>query len=263
MRDIYYDTVGSGKEVLLCLSGFGCSNYNYEFLKNLLGKDFKLILIDNRGMGKSDLAKDHYLIDDLAQDAILLMQKLKIESYHVMGISMGGFIAQKMALLAPQNIKSLILGCTTSGGDSFPNVNKLDEKSIRKSFSLGAEVYNRAVVEATVHPSTKSNHNSRYEDIYHLRVKHMPVLDQVLLQQYAVDKFLDEKLSLESINCPTLILTGDEDRFISLDHSIKLNKSIQNSKLNIIENSDHHFFLEQPEVTASLVTKFMRQESVC
>jgi len=253
---IHYQVIGEGSP-LLCISGFGCSSYNFEFLKEQLAKDFQLVLVDNRGMGKSTPVIHNYAIDDLAQDAIDIMDGLGHSRFSVMGISMGGFIAQKIALLAKNKVAALVLACTTSGGDGFPKLNKLDESTIRRSFELSAYDYNKLVSQATVHPTIQRDQPEIFEKILKLRIDNMPKLDQVLLQQRAVDKFLSEDLELGEIDCPTLVITGDEDRFVNPESAIAFISKIPNATLKYIEKSDHHFFLEKPSETASAVSQYL------
>jgi pimeloyl-ACP methyl ester carboxylesterase len=254
--EIHYEIIGNGSP-LLCISGFGCSNYNFEFIKEQLATDFQLVLVDNRGMGNSPSVVHDYLIDDLALDAIELMAHLGHQRYSVMGISMGGFIAQKIALMASANVSKLILACTTSGGEDFPKLNKLDEETIRRSFSLDARTYNLLVSQATVHPSIQEDEPELFNRILDLRIANMPKVDQVLLQQRAVDKFLMEDLDLSKIKCPTLIISGEEDRFVDPRSSEVFTKKIPNTTLKFIEKSDHHFFLEKPVETATAVSQYL------
>ncbi|EQC51922.1 alpha/beta fold hydrolase [Bacteriovorax sp. DB6_IX] len=254
--EIHYQIQGEGTP-LLCISGFGCSNYNFDFIRELLAADFQLVLVDNRGMGKSSPVVHDYQIDDLAQDAVEIMDSLGHQKFAVMGISMGGFIAQKIALNFPERVSSLVLACTTSGGEDFPKLNKLDEQTIRRSFSLGAKVYNELVSKATVHPKTQREKPELLERIIDLRASHMPKLDQVLLQQRAVDKFLNETMELEKISCPTLVISGDEDRFVNPKSSLIFAEKIPNAKVQFIEESDHHFFLEKPRETADAVSQYL------
>jgi len=253
---IHYEIQGVGPSIL-CFSGFGCSSYNFEFLRDELSKNFQLIMIDNRGMGKSSPASKDYLIDDLGLDGIKLMEELGIENFSVMGISMGGFIAQKVALMAGEKVTSLVLACTTSAGSDFPPLASLNEESIRRSFELDPRTYNLLVLKATVHPSVETSRPKLFEEILNLRMKNMPELSQVLLQQIAVDQFLHSEVDLSKIECPVLIISGAEDRFVVPENSHVLERKIKGSTLKLIDESDHHFFLEKPLETAAVVSDYL------
>lgn len=253
---VHYEKEGHGAPIL-CISGFGCSNYNFEYLRSELSKNFCLIMLDNRGMGKSDPAVIDYKLKDLADDAHSLMLELGFNKYNVIGISMGGFIAQELALKSPESILSLVLACTTSSGPDFQVLNKLDEDSIRKSFALDKEVYNLLVVRATVHPEIENNEPDLFKKILDLRIKNTPKVEQVLFQKNAVDEFFNSEINLSKITCPTLILSGKEDRFVLPSNSIILSEKIPNTKLKFIENSDHHFFLERPVIASKIITEYL------
>jgi pimeloyl-ACP methyl ester carboxylesterase len=256
--DIHFDKVGQGFP-LLCLSGFGCSNYNFELLKEFLGEKYELILVDNRGMGKSSPMTSEYEISDLAKDAQTIMKSLGHTKYGVMGISMGGFIAQEVTSHFPDQVQFLILACTTSNGNEFPRLIKLNEESIRKSYQVDAELRSQLVLNATVHASLKEKNPERFEKIHQLRVSNTPDMDQLLLQQKAVDKFLDEEIDLTSFKCPTLIITGENDRLVTPKNVEIFRSKIKHAEEVYIQEADHHFFLEKPLETAKEVMKFMEK----
>ncbi len=256
--DIHFDRLGKGFP-LLCLSGFGCSHYNYEFIKGELAQNFELIMVDNRGMGKSESVDSEYSILDLAKDAHQVMSSLGHEKFGVMGISMGGFIAQELVLNFPASIQFLVLACTTSSGNEFPNLPKLDEESIRKSYLVEPEVRSKLVMGATVHPTLKINNPAHFEKIHRIRVENTPKMDQLLYQQLAVDQFLERKINLNEIKCPTLIISGREDRFVNPINAEILNKKIPHSEIKFIKDADHHFFMEKPKETNLELIKFMEK----
>ena len=82
-----------------------------------LARDFEVTVYDHRGVGKSSRAEPGYSIADLADDAAALLDELGLESTHVLGISMGGMVAQELALRHPSSVRTLTLGCTYSGGE--------------------------------------------------------------------------------------------------------------------------------------------------
>jgi len=257
-HNVHFDRIGEGQP-LLCLSGFGCSNYNYEFIKEKLASKYELVLIDNRGMGKSSWVKSEYTISDLADDAHAVMKSLGHEKYGVMGISMGGFIAQELISQYSENVQFLILACTTSNNSEFPTLAKLTEDAIRKSYTVNPVLRSEVVLNATVHPTLKINNLDHFNEILKLRVEHTPDMEQLLFQKRAVDVFLDKVNDLTLINCPSLIITGKEDLFVDPVSSELLNKKIPKSELVFIEESDHHFFMEKPIETASELMKFMEK----
>ncbi|MCP4914796.1 MAG: alpha/beta hydrolase [Oligoflexia bacterium] len=251
---IYVDQIGSGYP-LLAISGFGCDSYNFDFLAPRLASEFRIVMIHNRGMGKSERCEDQYCLEDLAHDAAAVMEELGYKKYGVIGISMGGMIAQKLVNLYPDKVSSLSLLCTTSPGKDFVPIPILTDEQLENFYLSAKEEMIPLAVELTTHPSTS---DSLKNNIVNIRLKHHENLDQVLLQRNAVANFLEnDEIDYEQINIPTLILSGKDDRFVSPKNSQLLNQKIKNSKLTYFENSDHFFFMEKaPEVSVHLLNFF-------
>ena len=241
------------RETLLCLSGFGCSHYNFIELAKDLGEDYQMVLIDNRGMGASADSRSDYSLETIADDALEVMDQMGIDDFHLAGISMGGFIAQLLTLKNPERVRSLSLLCTTSGGEHFVPLPKLTEEGLIQFYQLSEPRRTEIAIEATVYPALKESNFGRFSSICKLRRDHPVRVDQVLRQKRAVDKFLDQELALSEIKCPTFILTGDSDRFVSPVNAKKLHAKIQGSQLFTIEKTDHLFFLERPRRVAEIL----------
>jgi len=114
--DIYYETSGDGQPLMLIsgLSGGSWSWYEQvPFFKN----HFRTITFDNRGAGRSSMPAGPYSIKQLAEDALSLLNHLAADKSFILGLSMGGMIAQELVLLAPHRIQAVVLGCTHCGGD--------------------------------------------------------------------------------------------------------------------------------------------------
>jgi len=126
---LHYDEQGAG-EPLLMIMGYGGSSANFlpEYLA-ALGRTFRVITFDNRGTGQSDRFDGPTSIEEMARDAAGLLDALGIERAHIMGISMGGYIAQELALHYPDKVAGLVLACTTCGPPvrvpPSPNTSKL------------------------------------------------------------------------------------------------------------------------------------------
>ena len=114
--DLHYDTRGAGEPLLLIMGYRGSGFLWREELLTLLTRHFQVIFFDNRGTGLSDKPTTLYTIPMMADDAAGLLRHLRIRRAHVFGVSMGGMIAQELALRHPQLVQRLILGCTSCGG---------------------------------------------------------------------------------------------------------------------------------------------------
>ena len=112
---IYWEETGAG-EPLLLIMGLGATLEWWQRLIPMLSPRFRTIVYDNRGVGRSDAPPGPHLIPVMAEDALAVMDAAGVESAHVFGASMGGMIAQELALNHPSRVRSLILGCTACGG---------------------------------------------------------------------------------------------------------------------------------------------------
>ena len=120
--DLYYEIHGEG-EPLLLIMGLSLSSKSWFRTIPALSKQYKVIVFDNRGVGLSGKPNSPYSIELMADDAKAVLDAAGVESAHIYGISMGGMIAQRLALKYPERIRSLILGCTTSGGEKHVQPN--------------------------------------------------------------------------------------------------------------------------------------------
>jgi len=113
--NLYYEVYGQG-EPLLLIMGLSLNSKSWFRTLPALSEHYQVIIFDNRGVGLSDKPNTPYSIELMAEDARAVLDAAGVETAHVYGISMGGMIAQKLAIKYPERIRSLILGCTTSGG---------------------------------------------------------------------------------------------------------------------------------------------------
>ena len=112
--DIHYDVHGEG-EPLLCIHGLGVDRRGWVLQIPAWSQDYKMVVFDNRDVGQSTLATTGYTTADMAQDALALADHLELDSFHLVGISLGGMISQQVALTAPERVKTLTLAVTHGG----------------------------------------------------------------------------------------------------------------------------------------------------
>ena len=116
--ELAYEVDGAG-EPLLLLMGLGGDRQGWDLMRPDLARRHRLVLLDNRDAGESDEACGAYGLADMAGDALAVMDHLGIDRFHLAGASMGGAIAQHLALQAPSRIASLVLACTWGRTDGF------------------------------------------------------------------------------------------------------------------------------------------------
>lgn len=257
---LHSSVAGTGDPVL-CISGFGCSSYNYEWMWPVLARRSNVVLWEARGMGLSQKVMQPYELRDLADDAVESMLQLGHTRFHVVGISMGGMVAQLIALHHPERMLSLSLLCTTSGGDRFVPLPPLTPEMLKKAETIPEPQRTDLTLRAITHPNTLQNSPTLFARMAELRRSHAAPIDQLLLQKAAVDRFLATTAPVERIACPTLVLHGAEDRFAPPENGRRLAALIPGATLRFVPESDHFFFLEKAEEVASHINDFHRSLS--
>ncbi len=256
-KKVHVDVWGEG-EPILCYSGFACSNYNFKPLAGILATKYKMIMIDARGMGKSDPVENKYSLQDLAEDGMKVMRELGHEKYVVLGISMGGFIAQLHTLKNPNSVKALGLLCTKGAGKEFPVAAEITREGFSAFYNLDKVVGNRLAIEKFVHPSFITDHKEELEKLIELRFKENNFeLEQALMQLDAAWDFVNSNLYLEEIKVPTLVLAGEEDSFLPQENAKILARRIFNSELKFIKQTGHLAFFEKPKECADAIEKLI------
>ena len=114
-QTIYYEVHGDG-EPLLCVMGLAADTLAWALQVPAFSERHRTVVFDNRDVGQSSLAEGGYEITDMARDALALADALELDSFHLLGVSMGGAIAQELALAAPERVRTLTLAVTYAAG---------------------------------------------------------------------------------------------------------------------------------------------------
>ena len=244
---LHYETAGAG-EPLLMVMGLGGSSASWApDLLTELGRSFRTIVYDNRGTGRSDKPDVPYSLEIFAADAVAVLDDLNIQRAHLLGVSMGGMIAQEIALHYPSRLQTLTLACTTFGGKNAvpppPESIKLltaprdglsDEDVIRRGWPLAYT------------PDYIKNHRPELEaTIPRLLVNATPAF--VFKRHFEATLGLKTYDRLPQITLPTLVITGAQDVLMPARNSEILAERIPGAKLRIIPNAGHAFFNEARE----------------
>ena len=256
-QEIAFYTEGSGP-YLLGISGFGCNHYNFIDLVPELKNNFTVVLVDNRATGNSGPTTADYKMADLALDALAVMDALNVKTFGVMGISMGGFVAQEIVKAAPERVTALALMCTTSGPPTFDHPKKLTEDDLRKSAEYDKKWYAEFMTGFTTHETLLKNDPDRFQRIVNLRLECPMDLEEKIRQNRAAVAFLETPFDLSVIKCPTYALAGEFDRFLSPTFPSVFEKTLSSVKAELIKETDHYFFLEKPVLVGEKLNNFFR-----
>src|SRR5918999_3292116 len=117
-QDLYYEVHGEG-EPLLCVMGLAADTLTWLPQLPAFSKRHRTVIFDNRDVGQSSMAAGEYEIADMAHDALALADELELDSFHLLGVSMGGAIAQELVLQASERVRTLTLALTFAAGGAY------------------------------------------------------------------------------------------------------------------------------------------------
>ena len=250
--DIYYERRGAG-EPLLLLQGLGGNSLHWgEGFLSGLEDEFELVLFDHRGAGRSGPLAGDLTIAALAGDAAALLDALAIESAHVVGISMGGMVAQELALTRPERVRTLTLGCTFPGGPEAQMTDMAIVGMLAEALLSGdGDRALRAGYDVMIAPEYAAD-PANYA-LYAEVASRYPAPIPVLVAQLQAIGGHDVSARLAGIRAPTLVVHGTADRLLDAVNGELLARLIPGARLQLLEGAGHMFFWEQPERSARLV----------
>ena len=248
---IYYEDHGDGAALLLVPGIPAISSDWFPFAERLKERSH-VVVYDNRGSGRSDAPPGPYSIPQLAADAIAVLDTLAIKRAHVFGVSMGGMIAQELAIGFPGRVARLVLGSTHAGTKDA--VRPRREVSLAFAFETDdwAERI-RALAPFAFAPGVDPQLQTRFIDkkIGDVQPNHgYHGHRTAVLAHDAVDR-------LASIEHPTLVIAGSQDQIIPAENSEVLCEHIPRARLEVIDSAGHLFFIEEPEQTLELLDAFL------
>ncbi len=242
---IAWERRGAGPPLVL-IHGLGYARWGWEPVVEALAARFELILFDNRGIGESDAPPGPYTTADLASDVVRVMDEAGLGRAHVLGTSLGGMVAQELALGAPERIDRLVLACTTPGGPEAYPLPEGTQRLLAEAPSLEPAVALRLFVENALAPSTVTARPEIVERILAHRLA-APQNPAFWAAQAAAAATFDRLADLGAISVPTLLQHGTEDRVVDVRNASLLAARIPGAAVELFENAGHLFFWEQPE----------------
>src|SRR4051794_11319668 len=247
---LYYERHGSGPALLL-ITGFTISAAVFEPVLDRYTPRFECILYDNRASGRSGVPLLPTSMPELAADAAGLLRALGVESAHVYGVSMGGMIAQELAIQFPERVRGLVLGGTTPGG---PRAVRPD---VRELAALGGSVAaRRSLGGALFSPEFRRDHPDRVRTLLRYFARHRATAKGAL-SQFGATVYHDTVSRLHRIQAPTLVLHGDRDAMTPLANARLLAARIPDAELVVIAGAGHAYALERPQESFTALTSWL------
>ncbi len=250
--ELDYERSGSGPPLLLIMGMSGTALHWGEPFLEPLRRDFEVIAYDHRGVGASSRLDGPLTIAQMADDAAGLLAALELSSAHVVGISMGGMIAQELALRHPGRVRTLVLGCTYCGGAGSVLTDAAVISRLAEAMLSGdRERALRTAWEVNVSVPYLS-HPEPYERFLEISHRRAVAVEVIMAQMQACGAH-DTSSRLTQIAVPTLIVHGSEDEMLPAGNAGAIAERIPGSRLEILDGVGHLFFWELPERSAELV----------
>lgn len=253
--DVYYEEHGSG-EPLLLIMGLAADSTAWLFQIPDFARHYRTIAFDNRGVGRSSKPRGSYTIHQMADDAAGLLDFLEIERAHVVGVSMGGMIAQELALRHPERVRTLHLGCTLARSDAYLRALIEAWRDVRRNLTREASL--RAFGLWLFAPATYQERPEFIEMLYQNALANpFPQTLIGFLRQGDAIVTHDALPRLPALRCPTLVSVADEDILVPPRFSREVAACVPGARLEVLSGAGHAYFWERPEAFNALCLDFM------
>jgi 3-oxoadipate enol-lactonase len=247
-----FERSGSGPPLLLIMGMSGTSlSWGEPFLE-LLREDFDVIAYDHRGVGASARLDGPLSIAQMGKDAADLLEALELDSAHVLGISMGGMVAQELALAHPERMRTLTLGCTYCGGAGATiTAPEVVQKLVAGMMSGDRQVALRTAWEVNVSPSVADD-PAAYAAFLEIAARRAVAVEVIQAQMQACVEH-DTSARLPELELPTLVVHGTDDQMLPVENGRQIASLIPGARLEVLDGAGHMFWVERPQRSAELV----------
>ncbi len=252
---LYYELRGAGSEPVVLIHGAQGDARLLEPFVPWLSDRYQLLLFDQRGLGRSGKPDVPYSTALIADDAAKLMDVVGWASAHVVGVSMGGMVAQELAVNHPGRVRSLVLGCTAAEGRD-----DVDSNPAYTTGDLASGDRARLLAEAIFTPAHLQRRPEVVEALAEMR-RQAPIDPRGFARRLEALRAHNALGRLDLIACPTLVITGAEDRLIPAENSRRLADGIPNAELVLLPDAAHGFWAEQPEQAFGHILGFLARQS--
>jgi len=255
--NINYSVWGQGNPLIIIM-GLGAAKIRWGFQLGPFRKYYRTITFDNRGVGKSDKPTGPYTIKMMADDVIGLMDHLGIEKAHIFGGSMGGMIAQELAINHPERVNKLVLACTFARRDETSGFSSEINKAIEAYERSSRDEASFRRFSSVIMPLAISKWYNRVLLIPLLKIAIRFITLTGYIAQLEAVAAHDAADRLGMIKAPTLVITGTEDRVIKPISSEVIASLVPNAKLVKVLGGGHNFPTEMRSEFNKEVLDFLK-----
>jgi pimeloyl-ACP methyl ester carboxylesterase len=253
--DMFYVEAGAGDPLVLVM-GFGADHLAWALQMGAFAERHRVIAFDNRGAGQTDQPDAPYTIPMMAADTVGLMDALGVERAHVLGLSMGGMIAQEIALGWPERVRSLQLHATLARPDAYLAALLETWRTMKRSLPDGDAV--RALQLWIFAPGTYASRPELVDTAFRnvMANPHRQSLTGFLRQGDAVQAH-DTLDRLGKIRCPTLVSVAEDDVLVPPRFARELAERIPRAELRIVPGAGHGYIWERFEEFNRICLEFL------
>jgi 3-oxoadipate enol-lactonase len=257
---LHYERSGSG-EPLLLVTGFTISSAVFEPVLELYRGRFECITYDNRGSGRSGAPLRPTSMPELAADAAGLLREIGVESAHVCGLSMGGMIAQELAIRFPERVRGLVLGGTTPGGPRAARPTLRELRALGAAAAGGRRDGERAWLgEWVFSDAFRREQPERARELLRHFGRHRATPQGVWAHWWA-SVYHDTTSRLGGIQAPTLVMHGEQDAMAPISNARLLASEIPGAELCIVPGAGHAYMLERPQESFEALCAWLARRS--
>jgi pimeloyl-ACP methyl ester carboxylesterase len=257
-QTLYYEVHGEG-EPLLCVMGLAADTLAWMLQVPAFSAGYRTVIFDNRDVGQSSMADGPYELADMAQDALALADALELDSFHLLGASMGGAIAQEIALAAPERIRTLTLAVTFAAGGNWAQ--KLSEVWATRVRRASREERVDELMLLTFSEQFFENPD-QVEFVRGMMLQNPHPQDaEAFARQLDAASRHDARERLRSLQLPTHVIGAEHDILVPIWKSHELAELIPGAQLTVLEGVPHGVNVEGAERFNSAVLGFIAERA--
>jgi 3-oxoadipate enol-lactonase len=250
-----YDIRGRGSPLVL-IQGVGVGRWGWEPVADRLARRFQVITIDNRGIGASDTQPGHYSTRVMADDVLAVLDHAGIQRASVVGTSLGGMIAQELALAHPERVERLVLVATIPGGPRSRPMPLGTTYLLASARFMTSQAKLREFVQKTLGATTLRRRPKVARRLATRKLAH-PQSESAWRAQTAAGMLFNPLGRQRHITQPTLIVQGTADQVVALGNAEVLAGLLPNASVQRFDGAGHLLYWEQPKRFVRVVTDFL------